>query len=135
MTLVIWDTSYSVKVQKCDEDHQKLFALMNSLHDAMSSGKGAQVIEKVVAELAEYTKFHFSTEEAILAKTNYPKVSEHRVQHREFVKKVEEFQKDLKAGTLGRAIPVLTFLKDWLSHHIKDTDKQYSDHVNQHGIS
>lgn len=27
MALITWDQSYSVKVKRCDEDHQKLFAL------------------------------------------------------------------------------------------------------------
>ncbi|HUB02143.1 MAG TPA: hypothetical protein VL983_05635, partial [Terriglobales bacterium] len=59
----------------------------------------------------------------------------HQMQHRAFVKKVEEFQSDMKAGKRVRTIAVVDFLKDWLIHHIKQTDREYSDHLNAKGIS
>src|SRR5271157_2886782 len=40
MALVTWDQSYSVSVKKLDEQHQKLFSLLNTLHEAMRQGKG-----------------------------------------------------------------------------------------------
>jgi hemerythrin len=135
MPLVTWDVSYSVKVARCDEDHKKLFALINSLHDAMRAGKGAEVIQKVVKELGDYTHFHFSAEEMLLEQTHYPALGPHRAQHRAFVKKVEQFQQDLKTTTTGQAISVVNFLKDWLANHIKQTDRQYSAHMNANGVS
>ncbi|HVM91282.1 MAG TPA: hemerythrin domain-containing protein [Terriglobales bacterium] len=59
MALVSWNPSYSVKVEKCDTDHKKLFDILNKLHEAMSAGNGNQVVAKVVKELGDYTKFHF----------------------------------------------------------------------------
>jgi len=135
MPLVTWDMSYSVRVAKCDEDHRKLFALINSLHDAMLAGKGALVVQKVVKELGDYAQFHFSAEERLLEQTHYPDLGPHRGQHRVFVKKVEQFQQDLKVTTAGQAISVVTFLKDWLTNHIKQTDQQYSAHLNAKGVS
>jgi hemerythrin len=38
----------------------------------MSMGKGAKVVQQVVQELLDYTKFHFTAEEALLEKTGYP---------------------------------------------------------------
>ena len=135
MPLVTWNTSYSVKVAKCDEDHKKLFALINSLHDAMMTGKGPQVIEKVVKDLADYTHFHFSAEERLLEQAQYPDLPAHRAQHRVFVNKVKQFQQNLHITTTGQASAVVTFLKDWLTNHIMQTDKQYSAHLNAKGIS
>lgn len=134
MALVTWDPSFSVKVTRCDDDHKKLFALMNTLHDAMSLGKGAKVVQQVVQELLEYTKFHFTAEEALLEQTGYPGLSAHRLQHQQFVKQIEQFQKDLEVSAVGKAVSVLTFLKDWLSKHIKQTDQKYSAHLNANGI-
>jgi hemerythrin len=134
MALVKWDASYSVKVTRCDEDHQKLFALINTLHDAMLAGKGGEKIQQVVRELSSYTKFHFSAEEALLEKTNYTALLSHRAQHQDFVKRVDQFQKDLGEGKGGNSIFVLEFLKDWLAKHILQIDKKYSDHLNAKGI-
>ena len=99
------------------------------------TGKGPQVIEKVVKELADYTHFHFSAEEQLLERAQYPDLAAHRAQHRVFVNKVKQFQQDLHTTTAGQASAVVTFLKDWLTNHILQTDKQYSAHLNAKGIS
>jgi hemerythrin len=135
VSLATWDESYSVKVKRFDDDHKKLLSLVNELHDAMKAGKGGQVVQKVVQELADYTRYHFSGEEALMAETQYAALGPHKLQHREFVKQVEQFQRDLKAGAVGKSVAVATFLKDWLIHHIQGTDREYSLHFNANGWS
>jgi hemerythrin-like metal-binding protein len=133
MALIAWDQSFSVKVEQCDEDHKRLFAVINKLHDAMVTGKGSQIISQILKELEDYTKFHFSREESLLEKTNYPALAPHRAQHREFENKVEHFKQELEAGKT-QSVNVANFLKDWLTNHIKQTDRQYSDHLNAEGV-
>jgi len=135
MSLVKWDPSFSVKVAVCDEHHKKLFQLVNELHDAMGSGKGTEIIERVVKELANYTKFHFSAEEALMEKSKYPELSSHRLQHQAFIKKVEVVQHDISSGKGGQSAVVLAFLKEWLTKHIKESDQRYSSHLNANGVS
>jgi len=134
MALVTWDQSYSVKVKRCDEDHQKLFALMNSLHDAMRVGKGRNVIGEIVTELSDYTETHFRAEEALMEKAKYPALPTHRLEHQKFVAQVLGFKKELEAGMAGNPVAVLEFLKDWLAKHIKKVDQSYSAHLNANGI-
>lgn len=134
MALITWDQSYSVKVKRCDEDHQKLFALINALHDAMRVGKGRSIIQQIVAELSAYTQTHFRAEEALMEQANYPALPGHQMEHRRFEARVAEFRKDLDAGTSGNPVAVLEFLKDWLAKHIKKLDQSYSAHLNANGI-
>ncbi|HEX6504411.1 MAG TPA: bacteriohemerythrin [Terriglobales bacterium] len=134
MALVTWDQTYSVKVQSCDSEHQKLFSLINKLHDAMKSGQGRTVLAEIVRELEKYTQTHFLAEEALLQKTQYPRLNDQRLQHQKFVGEVKKFRENLDKGVAGDSISVLTFLKDWLSKHIKQTDTLYSEHLNSHGI-
>jgi hemerythrin-like metal-binding protein len=131
MALYNWKPGYSVNVKSCDAEHVKLFALINNLHEAMQSGKGAQVIQRVVGELERYTQTHFSAEEALMAKARYPALAAHRVEHQKFVEAVAKFRKQ---GITGQSVAVLTFLNDWLINHIMRTDQQYSAHLNAHGI-
>ena len=134
MALVTWDTSYSVKVKSCDAEHQKLFDLINQLHEAMKLRMGQTIVAETVNELEKYTQTHFRAEEALMQRAQYPKLDEHRFQHQKFVTQVKQFKNDLDAGNLGSSIAVLTFLKDWLAEHIKQTDKMYSEHLNSHGV-
>jgi hemerythrin len=134
MPLINWDSSYSVKVIRCDNDHKKLFALINGLHDAMLAGKGEKHLQHLVKELENYTKFHFSAEEQLLEKAKYPALVAHCAAHRDFEKTVNRFHQDLAAGKGANAISMLNFLKDWLAKHIKQVDQQYSAHLNANGV-
>lgn len=134
MALVDWDPSFSVKVTRCDDDHKKLFSLVKDLYHAMGAGKSVQVVERVINDLAEYTLYHFTREELLLRKTNYPDFLLHRIQHQEFVQQVQQFQADLKTGKIVHPLAVAEFLNGWLANHIKQTDQRYSAHLNANGV-
>jgi hemerythrin len=135
VALVTWDASYSVNVKSCDAEHQKLFDLINALHEAMSVGKGRTIITGVVRELEKYTQTHFLAEEALMQRAQYPTLNDHRLEHQKFVAQVKQFREDLEAGGVGDSIAVLLFLKDWLAKHIKQIDRMYSDYLNFNGIN
>jgi len=135
MSLITWDGSYAVNVRRCDEEHQKLFSLLNSLHNAMLVGKGSSVIVPLVADLKNYTKYHFSNEEGLMERAKYPSLPVHRMEHQKFVKQVDEFQSDLEKGKPVNSIDVVTFIRAWLSDHIRKTDRAYGPHLNSCGVS
>ena len=134
MPLVTWDQSYSVSVRKLDEQHQKLFALLNALHDAMRQGKGQTVVQDTLRELATYTVTHFRAEEELMRMTNYPELAIHQAEHQRFVAKVKQLAEDLQASRLVSTIDLVDFIKDWLAHHIQHTDRSYSAHMNAKGV-
>jgi hemerythrin len=134
MALVTWDQSYSVSVKRLDEQHQKLFALLNALHEAMRKGKGQAVLQDTVGELSTYTLTHFRAEEELLRKTNYPGLAAHQAEHQKFMTRVSQFIEEIRAGKISTSITVLTFLKDWLAKHIQQTDRSYAAYLNSQGV-
>jgi hemerythrin-like metal-binding protein len=130
-----WNTNMSVGVKASDDDHKKLIELLNRLYGGMKGGQGRQVVGKVLDDLIIYTKSHFAREEVLFDRTGYPAALEHKKQHRELVRQAEELQARYKSGESALSIETLDFLKDWLNNHIQGTDKQYSSHLNAHGIS
>ena len=135
MELMKWDESFSVNVKEIDEQHQKLVAMINALHAAMKEGKGNDVLGGILGRMAEYTVFHFETEEKYFDEFHYEKTDEHKAQHKAFVDKVIGFKKELSEGSLSLSIDVMNFLVDWLKNHIKGADKAYSKCFNEHGLS
>ncbi|MFA4860696.1 MAG: bacteriohemerythrin [Methanoregula sp.] len=121
-----WNDELSVKVKEIDDQHKKLIGLINCLHDAMKGGQGKQVMESTLQELASYTVYHFQAEEKYMQKFSYPGYHAHKLKHDAFVKKVSDFQKDFEAGRLGLSLELMNFLKEWVTTHIMDTDRQYS---------
>ncbi len=125
MPLFTWNDSYSVSVQQFDDQHKVLFDLINDLHEAMSQGKGLQKMSTITTNLLQYTKNHFSVEEAALRKVNYPQFADHKKRHDAFTAKVLEFDQQCRSGQANLSLNVMVFLRDWLSDHILKNDKQY----------
>jgi len=129
-----WRDSYSVNINKIDQQHKKLFSLINDLHEAMKRGKAKDVIAATLAGLVDYTKTHFLEEESLLAKANYAQLPQHKAIHDGFVSKIAEFQGKHKSGNIALSIETLQFLGDWIKNHILQTDKQYSAFLAAKGI-
>ncbi|MDH5571860.1 MAG: hemerythrin domain-containing protein [Gammaproteobacteria bacterium] len=71
-----WKPSYSVGIEKFDEDHQKLFSLMLQMYKALNQIPGKEEAKAVLVELKEYTETHFSREEVLMKKTRLSGLSE-----------------------------------------------------------
>lgn len=134
MSLIMWNDSFSVGIKELDDHHKKLVALINELHDAMRVGKSKEVLSPILQKLAEYTVFHFASEEKYMTKFNYPGYQAHKTEHDQFVSKVTQFQSDLTSGKVLFSMELMSFLKDWLIKHIQGMDRQYTAFFNENGI-
>lgn len=126
MSLISWDKSYSVGIQSIDEQHKRLFNLLNALHDAMKQGKGTSAAQGVLSELVDYTRTHFAAEETMMQKFAYPGLEQHRMVHRELTARVTAFQEEYRSGRAALSVSLMDFLQSWLTHHIYGMDKGYS---------
>lgn len=126
MEIIQWNDSYSVGIQRIDEQHKRLIKMINDLAKAMRFGEGKNVISKIIHEMSEYAVFHFSTEEELFEKFAYPDKEAHIAEHKKFTEKVKDFQKGYEEGRLLITVEVLRFLSDWLNNHILISDKKYA---------
>jgi hemerythrin len=126
MALFNWSDEYSVGIKEINEQHKKLFDLINVLRDTMKGTKEKSVLRKMIKELISYIEYHFSSEEILLQNCKYPDFKQHKVMHDQFTKKVKEFEKKYLNGSVLLSQEILQFLRDWLINHINEKDKQYS---------
>ncbi len=134
MKLIEWSSDLSVNIEKIDQQHLVLVEMINDLNDAMLAKAGQATAEEIVEGLIHYTETHFKTEEDIFDQYSYPETEEHKAEHRNFVKKVSDFNNDLKSGKIGLSVFILDFLSSWLKNHIKITDKKYTEYLNSRGV-
>ncbi len=134
MAIFAWNESYSVRVRQMDEQHEKLFEIINGLAEAMRFGKGDDVVRDTVEQLAVYTRTHFLQEEVLMRQTGYPGLPAHREQHRKLMEDVEQYKRALEEGRSASSVSLLNFVRQWVIHHIRESDKAYSDHLNAAGI-
>lgn len=135
MPLMTWADEYSVGIPSIDEQHKKLMAILNDLHDGMQAQKSREVLASVFAKLLSYTVEHFAYEENFFDKTNYPLSGEHKSEHASLKEKAIELQKRFEASQSGiLSIETMGFLRDWLIKHIQGSDKKYSAHLISAGV-
>ena len=135
MSIIIWKPELSVGIKTIDDQHKKLVDMINKLHDAMSAGKGKDIMVKLVGELADYTDYHFKTEENLFNKYKYQELLSHKAEHDKLRSEVMTLKSKLDKGETIITVEVLYFLKDWLSKHILGSDKKYSSFLIGKGVN
>lgn len=134
MALMTWNDRYSVGVGVLDQQHIALFAILNDLYDAMKKGQAQAVTGPLLRKLAEYTRSHFASEEAMMLSTHFPGLTEHRIKHRDLMKQVEDFAARFQRGDIMLSVDLFNFLRDWLTTHIQKEDKEYGPWMSTHGV-
>lgn len=134
MAFITWNSKLSVGINEIDNQHMKLVGYINELHDAMKVGKAKDKMGEILQNLVNYTVHHFSLEENLMTKASYPGFLAHKKEHTDFIKKVSDFQKSFNDGSAFVSIDVLNFLREWITHHILETDQKYSPFLKDKGI-
>ncbi|AFN75423.1 hemerythrin [Melioribacter roseus P3M-2] len=134
MSLINWNDTYSVRIKVLDNQHKKLVDTINLLYDAMKQGKSNEVLSKIIFDLIAYTKTHFQSEEDLFEKYSYPNKLQHKKEHDDFVNSVGKFYEDFQNKRAGLSLEIMNFLTNWLTKHIKGSDKAYSKFMNEQGI-
>ena len=130
-----WDDErYSTHIDRFDEQHQRLFALLNDLHGAMEAGESDEKVGEILRKLEEYTEYHFGDEEEFMQDCGYAMdcsdcFFDHREMHGEFANKVTELREKHENGEYI-TMEVLMFARDWLDSHIAglNQDQNYGEY-------
>ncbi len=132
-----WDESLSVGVELIDKQHQAWIRRFNDTSSAVASQQGPREIAQTLVFLMEYTDFHFATEEKHMAANDYPALADHRAKHEELkgtlANLVEDFREEGATHVLADFIE--TFLRNWLTGHIREVDQQFGAFLRDKGIS
>jgi hemerythrin-like metal-binding protein len=129
MAFIDWTPDLSVGVAAIDKQHTKLIHIINTLHEVMLRGGTPVEVAHVLKEVVSYAKEHFGYEERMLERAGYPALAEHRAKHQAMFVEIEVYVERVRQGSNSISIQLMSFLKNWLVKHIKQTDKAYSAHV------
>ena len=123
--LMPWGPKLSLGITEIDNQHKVLVDLINRLYRAMKQRSGHQVIDEILSELTEYTKYHFGFEEKQFKKYRYPEREGHMEIHKGLVSKIVDFKNQVKGGKAAVSMDLMDFLVDWLQNHILKVDREY----------
>lgn len=117
---------YKIGVEEIDKQHQKLFELTDKAYCLLKDEYTLDKYDKIVAiinELRDYTKFHFKSEEDYMESINYKKLFTQKIEHAEFIKKLDEVDLSKIDESQDTYISdLLAFLSNWLIEHILKKD-------------
>ena len=125
-----WRDGYNTGISGIDQDHRKLVALINELDDVLNKKADLAEIGRIIDELADYTDYHFSREERLMAAVSYENTAQHAYAHAEFGRFV--------GGMIGECMispsedtarRLKTYLAEWLVDHILDEDMAFAASV------
>jgi len=127
MSFFPWSDEYSVHLRVIDNDHKDLVNTVNALHEAISNGGTRGRIGHIISNLAKYVDEHFTREEALMETYDYPDTARHKRIHRHLTRTVYAIRIIFTRKPKNiDPVKLLSFLRDWLVHHILEEDMKYA---------
>lgn len=136
MALIVWKDAMSVGNDALDDDHIVVASLINHIDDAKQSGTDEHAVGRILRVLVDHAFSHFAREEALLEQRGYPRLTEHKREHR----LVEEQLQELCEAYARTADPelsheIMQILYFWLVEHIMKVDMHYKSFLDPESAS
>lgn len=128
MAFLSWHARFSVGHPEIDQQHQRLFELVNHFDDVLKMGLQEE-LPLIVDDLRALSEVHFRFEEELIQRSGFPQVAEHRKMHDELLDQVRTMRGSLAVGGHVSHKAVVRFLADWLQNHILREDMEYKPYL------
>ena len=119
---------YYTGIESIDKEHARLFEIAYRAYELLTNQFMADKYDQIVAimtELRDYTKTHFAHEEEYMMGKGYQHRWSQKVQHLNFIKKLDEADfRQIDESQHQALLDVLDFLAKWLQGHIKGMDRR-----------
>ena len=128
------DPKYSIGIDEMDAQHANLIRLIDEFRsvgsDHLLDQTGFQAARRALEKLLVYVKSHFSSEEKLIAKHNYPALEAHKKQHRELEAGVSKLLDQINEhASSSTPLKLNLFLTVWLLEHIMQDDDKYAQFI------
>jgi hemerythrin len=122
-----WNEDYKTEVELIDEQHKKLFEIGNRAYDLLKNTMYVDKYDRIVQiilELKDYTIFHFQTEEQHLLQKKCPTFFSHKVEHDNFIKRLDDIDlSHVDESQEEYILELMTVVYKWIDEHIVQKDK------------
>lgn len=134
MQIATWCDEYNVNVEEIDIQHQKMFELVKNLHSSVEARRDKNNLRDLLVELVEYTRMHFTTEEQLMEKYDYPEREEHLKEHKILLQHMTDLVAMVSRGKYPTFYSDYDVSDDWALVHIREFDKSLGAFLNSKGV-
>ena len=124
-----WTPDLGVGVPEINAQHKAWLGRVNDLCKSVLAGAGSEDLGSLTDFLADYTRWHFSDEESLMLKHDYPDFDAHMQSHEDLANRVQ-VMKDLVTServSTDSLVSIITNLHDWFSKHMKEKDRVFGE--------
>jgi hemerythrin len=132
--IILWNPALSVGIEQIDRQHQELIGIINSLIENEDATGHSEPVADVLDRMTKYADYHFNTEEDLMSQHGFPGYISHRDEHTRFKMKTAKFCLDALQRKETLPDELFSFLRQWLTHHILQSDMQYKPFLLERGI-
>jgi hemerythrin len=117
-----WTQELLTGNRQIDEQHKRIFQILENLIDAIARDTGREEVGRVLATLSIFVVAHFRMEEALMAESGFQGLPAHREAHGAVRAKVEAMVDSFHRGSLDPG-DLVRFVEWWLEEHIHEEDQ------------
>jgi hemerythrin len=116
-----------------DEQHQKLFSIINEFHNQLETGESKHLAVDTLNRLIKFAQKHFAAEEAISKQFGFPdeKLTQHKKIHEQLIFDIFELHQEITSSTSIDLRSISSFLTEWIILHILIEDNKYKNFLPQ----
>ena len=101
----------------------------------MNNNQCKEKVSDIFFQLAYLIDYYFIKEEIYFNDLKYPKLEQHKSQHKLFIDRTIQFQKDLENNKPDLCLEIYNYLENWFDEHILKYDKEAVEYLRQKGVS
>jgi hemerythrin len=126
-----WRDSLAIGVEEIDNQHKELLQRFNGLLSACEAGKGIAELKGLMKFLDDYVIEHFSDEEKLQRKYDYPNYESHKKEHDFFIQQINTVQGEINVEGVGvhHVMETNNMLLKWLLNHISKVDTELGKYL------
>ena len=128
-----WDEAWSVGVPELDDDHRKIYGVLDALSAKYLSNPNDVSILDSLAELTDIIEEHFSHEEQLMYRMGLSNADQHFKNHFEALRVLSVMLFNYEKNNHAITKDTLDLMGVWMQEHIKYFDTQLAHAIASSG--
>ena len=134
---IIFTKNMSVGNDAIDHDHHFMMNFVNTIELILQKKEERKYLLTVLFQLYKYSLNHFSLEESIQRKIEYPQSLKHKSSHSKLLSELKSLIKGIEERGAEEEIQsssdeITKFLRNWLINHVLNEDLLLKPHLEKH---